>query len=78
MAAGLDKSNGNLSVVVIFTSACFYNYTLEKILNFMILCMLLEYIFKGFIYRGGVCGTKPSSLILFIGVSVALSLLKLL
>ena len=29
MAAGLDKSNGNLSVVVIFTSACFYNYTLE-------------------------------------------------
>ena len=43
MAAGLDKSNGNLSVVVIFTSAaCFYNYTLtlEKILNFMILCIL--------------------------------------
>ena len=34
MAAGLDKSYGNLSVVVIFTSACFYNYTLEKNLEF--------------------------------------------
>ena len=34
MAAGLDKSNGNLSVVVIFTSACFYKYTLEKNLEF--------------------------------------------
>ena len=37
MAAGLDKSNGNLSVVVIFTSACFYNYinyTLGKNLEF--------------------------------------------
>ena len=45
MAAGLDKSNGNLSVVVIFTSACFYNYTLEKILNFMILCMLIEHFY---------------------------------
>ena len=42
------------------------------------LVCIIEYIFKGFIYRGGVSGTKPSSLILIIGVSVALSLLKLL